>query len=369
MQGPSPQQEKWMWTALSALGIALLVALAAAVAWLLILLAGKLQAVIIPVAIAGILAYLLDPIVRFFQVKLKLGRTPAVLLLIGTLALVFIGFLLYLVPLVIEQASTFINNFPSLLDQIRAAGTEFLINYPALDSQLGNIQAKLTDNWTTYVGEAAKVIWAGAGSVFSTVGFILGLVILPLYIFYFLRDKEAIEQHWQEYVPIHRSWVRDEALIIVQEINKHMIAFFRGQLVVALILGILTGIGLSIIGLRYAVLIGVITATFSIIPYLGVVLSITPALLIAYVQSGGSWLYVLLTAGVFALVQMAEGMFVSPKVMGDQTGLHPVTIIICILVWSILLGGLMGAILAVPLTATLKVLMYRYVWQPAAPPA
>jgi predicted PurR-regulated permease PerM len=134
-------------------------------------------------------------------------------------------------------------------------------------------------------------------------------------------------------------------------------------------LGILTGIGLSIIGLKYAVLIGVITATFSIIPYLGVVLSITPALLIAYVQSGGSWLYVLLTAGVFALVQMAEGMFVSPKVMGDQTGLHPVTIIICILVWSILLGGLMGAILAVPLTATLKVLMYRYVWQPAAPPA
>jgi predicted PurR-regulated permease PerM len=105
-----------------------------------------------------------------------------------------------------------------------------------------------------------------------------------------------------------------------------------------------------------------IAGTLSIVPYLGVVSSLVPALLVAYSQTNGNWGYVLLTAGVFCVVQLCEGMFISPKIMGDRTGLHPLTIIVSILVWSILLGGLLGAILAVPLTATLKVLLNRYVW-------
>ncbi|MFQ3671302.1 MAG: AI-2E family transporter [Verrucomicrobiia bacterium] len=345
--------------------MAIVATLVLAAGWALLQLAMTLQAVLIPLAIAGITAYLLDPLVVLAQQRLRLPRVGAILLLLGLLAGIFFGFLLFLVPLVIEQTTGFIEGLPRLIQEVRQTSETFLQEHPILNEQLKELQNRLATDWPNYTGAIASYLWAGLGGILSSLGFVLGLVIIPLYIFYFLRDKASIEANWQEYVPIHRSRLRDEALVIVKEINRHMIAFFRGQLVVALILGLLTGLGLSLIGLKYAVLIGVITATFSIIPYLGVVLSIAPALLIAWVQSGGSIGYVLLTAAVFTAVQMAEGMFISPKIMGDRTGLHPVTVIVCILVWTILLGGLLGAILAVPLTATLKVLMFRYIWKPA----
>ncbi len=365
MTGPNPQQERWIWNAVTALSIALLVGLGLAVGWALLQLAMELQAVLIPLAIAAITAYLLDPVVVLAQKKLRLPRVGAIVLLLALAAGMLAGFLVFLVPLVIQQLTSFVAGLPGLIAEVRATSEAFLLEHPILNEQLINLQNKLSTEWPNYTGQVAKYAWAGVGGILSSLGLILGLVIIPLYVFYFLRDKDSIEANWQEYMPIHRSWLRDEALVIVTEINRHMIAFFRGQLVVALILGFLTGVGLGLIGLKYAVLIGVVTATFSIIPYLGVVLSIAPALLIAWVQSGGSVGFVLLTAGVFTAVQMAEGMFISPKIMGDQTGLHPVTVIVSILVWTILLGGLLGAILAVPLTATLKVLMFRYIWKPA----
>lgn len=365
MIGPSPQQERWIWNAVTAVAIVLLAGLSLGVGWVLLQLATTLQAVLIPLAIAGIAAYLLDPVVSWVQRTAKLPRVMAIVLLLALMSGIFVGFLLFLVPLVIEQTTSFVSGLPGLVAEMRATSETFLQEHPVLNEQLKNLQLRLSTEWPSYTGQVAQYLWAGLGGIMSSLGLILGLVIIPLYIFYFLRDKAAIEANWQDYMPIHRSWLRDEALVMVREINRHMIAFFRGQLVVALILGLLTGLGLGLIGLKYAVLIGVVTATFSIIPYLGVVLSIAPALLIAWVQSGGSIGFVLLTAGVFTAVQMAEGMFISPKVMGDRTGLHPVTVIVSILVWTILLGGLLGAILAVPLTATLKVLMFRYIWKPA----
>jgi predicted PurR-regulated permease PerM len=162
---------------------------------------------------------------------------------------------------------------------------------------------------------------------------------------------------------MRNSALRDEVVLALGEINKHLIAFFRGQVLVAVFIGILTGLGLLVIGLRYAILIGLVAGVLSIVPYLGVVCSLAPALLVAYAQSNGNWGYVALTAGVFGAVQLCDGMFTSPRIMGGRTGLHPLTIIVSILVWSILLGGLLGAILAVPLTATLKVLLNRYIWR------
>lgn len=365
MEGPTPQQERWIWRAVTAVSMAVVAGLFLAVGWALLHLAVKLQAVLIPLAIAGIAAYLLDPVVRLAQRRLRLPRVVAILLLLGLAASALVGLLLFLVPLAIEQATGFIQGLPRLIQDLRHTSEEFLREHPVLNDQLLALQQKLATEWPNYTGAAAAYAWAGLGGILDSLGLMLGLVIIPLYVFYFLRDKAAIEANWQDYMPIQRSRLRDEALVIVREINRHMIAFFRGQLVVALILGLLTGLGLGLIGLKYAVFIGLITATFSIIPYLGVVLSIAPALLIAWVQSGGSIGFVLLTAGVFTAVQMAEGMFISPKVMGDRTGLHPVTVIVSILVWTILLGGLLGAILAVPLTATLKVLMFRYIWKPA----
>src|SRR5205085_6400062 len=117
-----------------------------------------------------------------------------------------------------------------------------------------------------------------------------------------------------------------------------------------------------LIGLNYSLLIGMVAGLLSIVPFLGVVISIVPALLLALVQFG-DWLHPALVLGVFATVQFLEGFFISPKIMGDRVGLHPLTIILAVMVGTTMMGGIIGGILAIPLTAALRVLMFRYVWK------
>jgi predicted PurR-regulated permease PerM len=155
------------------------------------------------------------------------------------------------------------------------------------------------------------------------------------------------------------------------EINGYLIAFFRGQLVVSLINGTVTGILLAAAGLDFGILIGFALCFLGIIPYLGIILCWLPAVVIASVQ-GGSWIvpdgaawwvFPLVVTGIFTVVQQVDGLFVTPKIVGERVGLHPVTVIFSVFLWSLLLGGLLGAILAVPMTATLKVILRRYVWE------
>ena len=155
------------------------------------------------------------------------------------------------------------------------------------------------------------------------------------------------------------------------EVNSYLIAFFRGQLVVSTINGVATGTLLGIVGLDFGILIGLGLCVLGIIPYIGITLCWIPAVIIASVQ-GGSWLvpasaawwvFPLVVTGVFVVVQQVDGLFVTPKIVGERVGLHPVTVIFSVFLWSLLLGGLLGAILAVPLTAASKVLLKRYVWE------
>lgn len=364
MNGPTTKQEKLIWHAVTALSFVALGTVALGVIWLIGWALLLLKPVLLPLAIAGVVAYLLHPVVSFLEKRLKMKRQIAVILLFIALALVCGGFLVVIIPKAYQQVVSLVQGFPNMTQELQQQAFAWLDKHPDLRTQVDSLQVKIQQNWPSYSDQATDYLMNAGTHLLDSLGLILGLAFIPLYVFYFLRDQAGIEENWRDYIPIHRSRLRDELVLVISEINKHLIVFFRGQIIVAMILGILTGIGLSIIGLNYSLLIGLTTGTLSIIPYLGVITSLLPALIIAYVQSDGAWSYVLLTAGVFTLVQMCEGMFVSPYVMGERTGLHPMTIIVSILVWSIVLGGLFGAILAVPLTATLKVLMYRYIWRP-----
>ncbi|HCZ02550.1 MAG TPA: AI-2E family transporter, partial [Verrucomicrobiales bacterium] len=116
------------------------------------------------------------------------------------------------------------------------------------------------------------------------------------------------------------------------------------------------------IGLRYAVLLGFIAGVLGIVPYLGVMLSILPAMAISIAQADG-WIHPLLTLGIFVSVQLMEGLVISPKIIGDRVGMHPLTVIIAIMIGTTLLGGIIGGVLAIPLTAALRTVMFRYVWK------
>jgi predicted PurR-regulated permease PerM len=212
---------------------------------------------------------------------------------------------------------------------------------------------------------------ASLGGFLGFFGFLLSLVIVPLYLFYLLAESPYISVGWSKYLPLRASSFKDEVVDCLTEINGYLIAFFRGQLVVSLINGVATGSLLAIVGLDFGVLIGFALCFLGIIPYIGIVLCWIPAVIIASVQ-GGSWLvsahadwwvFPLVVTGAFAIVQQVDALFVTPKIVGERVGLHPVTVIFSVFLWSLLLGGLLGAILAVPLTATLKVILKRYIWE------
>ena len=201
--------------------------------------------------------------------------------------------------------------------------------------------------------------------VMSLFGFLAGLALVPVYVFYFLLEKRGIKRNWTDYLPVRESQVKEEIVFVLHSINDCLIVFFRGQVLVAMCVGALLTVGFLLIGLEYAVLLGGMAGLLGIIPYLGVALSIIPAFVLAMIQfvPDDGWLKPIIVLVWFAAVQAMEGLFISPKIIGDRVGLHPLTIIVAVMVGTTLLGGIMGGVLAIPLTAALRTLMFRYVWK------
>ncbi len=189
-----------------------------------------------------------------------------------------------------------------------------------------------------------------------------GLALIPVYAFYFLVEKRGIKTHWKDYLPVRDSNVKNELVFVLDSINEYLIAFFRGQVLVGICNGVLYTIGFLCIGLNYAFLIGLSAVLLTIIPYLGAIIVFITALTLALVQYG-DWTHPLMVVGVFAVVQTLESFYISPKIIGDRVGLHPVVIIIAVMTGTTLLGGLLGGVLAIPLAAALRVIMARYVWK------
>ena len=220
------------------------------------------------------------------------------------------------------------------------------------------------------IGAGIYVMTGNAAANFAGPGVMLSFIIVPLYLYYFLIESAKIQQQWSDYLPLRASAFKDEVVSCLNEINSYLVAFFRGQLFVSVINGIATGIGLVIVGLDFGLLIGLALCVAGIIPYLGIALCWIPAVVIAAVQGGSAlipgdpwWVMPLVVTGVFALVQQIDALFITPRIVGEAVGLHPMTVIASVLVWALLLGGLLGAILAVPLTASVKVLFQRYIWR------
>ena len=379
---PTEKQAKILWTSITALAVGILLTLIAAlllgVAWV----ANTLSSVLIPLAIAGIVAYLLDPLVDWFHKKRGMQRQSAIIL-VFTIALMLVGGLVAsIVPALIGQATKLTTEFPKKAKVFQ----QKVSNLASPDTSNSSINAspdtvwfETSKEWAKSVGltnEKAREITVSAVSkisawlleqlkkVTSLFGFLAGLALVPVYVFYFLLEKRSIKRNWTDYLPVRESKVKDEIVFVLHSINDCMIVFFRSQVLVAMCVGTLLTVGFLALGLDYAILLGVMAGLLGIIPYLGVALSIIPAFILSMVQfvPDGDWLKPILILVWFAAVQAMEGFFISPKIIGDRVGLHPLTIIIAIMIGTTLLGGIVGGVLAIPLTAVLRTLMFRYVW-------
>jgi predicted PurR-regulated permease PerM len=223
--------------------------------------------------------------------------------------------------------------------------------------QLPNLERQLP-----YISEKIwELLKQSIGGFLGITGFLLSLVMVPIYLFFLLKESPAIERRWREYLPLRNSPLKTEVAAVLSQINNYIIAYFRGQLLVCLIDGTLIGVSLYLTGLNFAPLIGLLVVILTMIPYIGIILCWIPAVLIAFGQ-WGDWNGPLWVTLVFIVVQNLEALFIAPRIVGSSVGLHPMTVIVSIFVWGLLIGGLLGPILAVPLTATIKVLLARYVW-------
>ena len=224
---------------------------------------------------------------------------------------------------------------------------------------------KQIPNLERYLPTMAEKFWnllkTSIGGFLGVTGFLLSLVLVPIYLFFFLKERPRIEERWKDYLPLRASPLKDELAEVLSQINRYIIAYFRGQLLVCLVDGTLIGSVLTLFGLSFAPLIGLLVVILTMIPYIGIVLCWVPAVLIAAFQ-WGDWWHPFWVTVIFIVIQNLEGMFYAPRIVGNSVGLHPMTVIVSIFVWGLLIGGLLGPILAVPLTATLKVLLARYVW-------
>jgi predicted PurR-regulated permease PerM len=402
---PTDRQARIIWLSLTGLAVAILVGLAVALIWGLKQVVQNLAPVLWPLAIGGVVAYLLDPVVDFLEHK-SVPR-PRAILLVFVLALVIVAtFFASIVPQLINETRQLVARIPAYADRVQQR-VEVWVNHPPallrnlLERDLHRSEsagqtnaprdlaysnapapaltstnrapdlAPTLDRSTleSATGWLAKVLplvgaWmvGQVSRVASWFGVLAGLFLVPVYTFYFLLEKKGISSRWTDYLPLSDSTFKTELVFVLSSINNYLISFFRGQVLVAICDGILYGLGFLIIGLPYALLIGVSAMVLTMIPFLGAIVTCLGALIVALVQFG-DWLHPLLVLIVFGCVQALEGLIISPKIMGDRVGLHPVTIIIALMIGTTLLGGLLGGILAIPLTAALRVIMFRYVWK------
>jgi predicted PurR-regulated permease PerM len=430
---PTPWQRKTMWAALSALFVVFLIVIVAAVIWTGANMISFLQPILIPVAIAIILTYLLDPLVTKMS-RGGLGRTKTVALLFAIVFVALGGLIAWLVPTISIQSANFAKQVPAYTERARDRIVDLIYRFDQTFGFLGggreksasssftnwlvgsaspSPQAQSTTTPTTSPNAAAspraiapatetiapnpsklttverqriqayvekqipnlqrafptlmEKLWAilkkSIGGFLGITGFLLSLILVPIYLFFLLNEKPRIEKRWKDYLPLRASPLKNEVAEVLSEINKYVTAYFRGQLLVCLVDGVLIGGALTLFGLNFAPLIGVLVVILTMVPYIGIITCWVPAVLIAAFQ-WGDWTHPLIVTGIFILIQNLEGIFYAPRIVGNSVGLHPMTVIVSIFVWGLIIGGVLGPLLAVPLTATIKVLLTRYVWGP-----
>jgi len=320
---------------------------------------GEFSGVIWPIASAAILALILRPIVTVFERRLKLGRNAAVVLLYGLFILAVAGLLFGFGPALISQILDFVAYVPTLWHNILAWGDrhfpEWLeISRRYLDnSSVKGAVDKLTLEMQDFVAHLVPSLKQAGAGLFGFFGFIASLAIIPVYLFFFLLSgNDDPTKRLPEHLTFLKPEYRDDVIFLLREFIGIVVAFFRGQLLIGCIMGVLLAIGFSLAGLKFGLALGLITGLINIVPYLGSVLGLSVVLPLALLQSDGGGLGLLgACIGVFVAVQAIEGWLLTPRIMGKQTGLHPVAIIFAVFFWGQAFSGVLGMLLAVPLTA------------------
>ena len=388
---PTLFQRKICWAALTGMALVVVVSLVFGLLFGLGSLFVALEPVLLPVVIAGFLAYLLSPCVALVQKRIT-RRIWAVVSVMSIACVLLVGLGLTIVPPLVQQTGDLISKREQILESVVEGGKAQLAENRLLQKGVDMLYSKMLKDAraselpledyedlsqeTTYEGKLTAILsfnssyltekalgWLTAGTrALSGVSMaFIGTIMVPVFLFYFLLESASIARNWHTVLPIRRSAFREEVVGTLQEINNYIISFVRGQMLVSVIDGIILAVALKIMGLPYAVTIAAAAALLGIIPYLGMISTWIPAVLIAWF----TWhdvSHVLIVTAIFGCVSQFDGWVLQPRIVGSRVKMHDLTVMFSVLFWSYVIGGVVGALLAVPLTASIKVIFTRYVW-------
>ncbi|NGP46538.1 AI-2E family transporter [Bacillaceae bacterium SIJ1] len=317
-----------------------------------------LKTIVLPVVLAGVAYYLLNPLVDFLE-KHRIRRIYSIFGLFIAIIGLITWAIVSVVPLIQAQILDIAEEFPSYIRQIgqELAGLWYspIINdvKETLNIDIQRFAESFSNRTTEFIDNASGRVFSFVGTITEVV---LAIVTLPFILFYLLKDGKRLPGYIVQFIPVK---LRGQSLQVLGDINHQISSYIRGQIIVSFCIGVLLYIGYLIIGLDYSLTLAVIAAFTSVVPYVGPTIAITPALIIALVTSP---IMLLKMVAVWTIVQLVEGKFISPQIMGKNLHIHPITIIFVILTAGNLFG-IIGILLAVPGYAVLKVICtHAFAW-------
>lgn len=305
-----------------------------------------------PIILAGVLYYLLNPLVDKLEKRYRLKRVVSITIIFVIIAILIVAGIVSVIPVIREQLTALIHNWPNYWDTV-VDKVDVVLKDPRFDDvkkQIDGIGNNTIQSWTKKATEVANSTVTSLGSVLSVITKVfIGIITMPFILFYLLKDGHNLPHFLAQVVPIRR---RKGFVQILTEINTQLSQYIRGQLIVAFCVAIMFFVGYLAIGLKFALTLGVAAGFLNLIPYLGSFLAMVPSIVIGAFVSPTMLIKVLI---VFVIEQTIEGRFVSPLVLGSNLDIHPVTILVVLLA-SGQMFGLVGVIFGIPAYAVLKVL-------------
>lgn len=355
----SDRQQQTIAAALTILSGMVILTAVLGLLWILGVFVRNFSHVFLPLAVAGIVALVFQPYFDWLRNRLP---TPLAIVALFLSVLIPIGvFVGFFGVVIARETLDFFRALPEMWNSVLQWGElhmpevkQFFTEHP-----LGKRLSQMLQGSGPMVAATLEYFAAtslqATSSVASWAGAILSWAIAPVYFVFFLIMKRQDLSHLDDYLPFLKEDTRKDVVFLVQEFVNIVVSFFRGQMIIAFLQGALMALGFSIVGLKYGLILGMLLGFLNLIPYLGSMLGVGITLPLAYFQDGGGVSMLLGVVVVLLIVQTIEGYILTPKIMGDRTGLHPMTIIFAVFFWGSALGGILGMILAIPLTAFLVV--------------
>ena len=315
-----------------------------------------------PLVLGIVLTYILNPFVNFFEqfiplksTKPKLARALSITIVIVTAFLIIAGSLLLVVPPMFKQSGELITNIPSLITDARTTveswNKEYASNIP--EEVRVEIDRLLENGGEILLGEFSGLIGRTAVAAVHALTLVIGLVVLPLFVFYFLKDRETVRESFVEIFPTD---TQIHVVYVLRILNRIIGAYVRAQFTLAAVVWVFISIGLMLMGVKYAILLGAVAGIFELVPIVGAWLAIIPTIIVVLSTSPEKILWVLL---LYLGVQLFQGAIIVPRVQSFAMKLHPLMILISIVVGSEI-AGLWGVVLGPPIAASIKELLIYF---------